>query len=96
MFRLLKLYRIYVKLFGAGSFLTRRFIARAAASMSSSSTGGICLDVGAGTVPYRQEISRHFQVAHYLSVDFTSGDSIDVIADARSLPIPDRSIDLVV
>lgn len=93
--RLVKLYRRWLKFVGAGPFLTRRFIARAA-RMSPSSQVSICLDIGAGTAPYRQEISKHFSVSHYLAVDFTANHALDVIADARVLPIRDQSIDLVV
>jgi SAM-dependent methyltransferase len=91
----LRLYRRSIRYAQADSFLTRRFIARGA---SISSPGGVdlCLDVGAGNMPYRKQISRHFGVRHYLSLDFTSGSSVDVIADARTLPIRDQSIDLVV
>jgi SAM-dependent methyltransferase len=93
--RLVKLYRAWLKFVGVSSFFTRKFIANAA-RMSSSVSADICLDVGAGTAPYRQEISKHFAVRHYCAVDFTSSDSVGVIADARVLPIRDQSIDLVV
>ena len=63
--------------------------------MKSSGGMGICLDVGAGNAPYRNEISRHFSVTHYLPLDFTPSDSVSLIADARMLPIRDQSIDLV-
>lgn len=91
----LRLYRRSIRYAQADSYLTRRFIARGA---STSSSGGVdvCLDVGAGNAPYRKQISRHFAVRHYLSLDFASGGSVDVIADARTLPIRDQSIDLVV
>jgi SAM-dependent methyltransferase len=91
---LIKVYRQWSKSVEVHSFLTRRFIAKAA-NIHSSKTG-ICLDVGAGTAPYRQEISKHFAVRHYFAVDFTYRGSLDVIADARVLPIRDQSIDLVV
>ena len=94
-FALVKLYRGWIKLIGPGSFLLRRFIA-SAANMSPSDGISVCLDVGAGHAPYRREISRHFGVKHYFALDFASGDSVDVIADARALPIRDQSIDLVV
>jgi SAM-dependent methyltransferase len=93
--RLVKLYRLWLKFVGPSSFLTRRFIARSA-RMSPLSGVSICLDVGAGTAPYRKELSEHFAVSHYFTVDFTSRGSLDLIADARVLPIRDQSIDLVV
>lgn len=64
--------------------------------MSPSSRVGICLDVGAGSAPHRKEISKYFAASHYIAVDFVPGDSLDVIADARALPIRDQSVDLLV
>jgi SAM-dependent methyltransferase len=93
--RLVKIYRQWLKFVQVHSFLTRRFIAKAA-SINTSSNIDICLDVGAGTAPYRQEISKRFAIRHYFAVDFTSRGSLDVVADARVLPIRDQSIDLVV
>jgi SAM-dependent methyltransferase len=93
--RLVKLYRLWLKFVAPSSFLTRRFIARAA-RMSSSPGVSTCLDVGAGTAPYRKELSKHFAVSHYFTIDFTFRGSLDLIADARALPIRDQSIDLVV
>ncbi len=92
---LVKLYRAYFKFASVDSFLTRRFIARAA-NMSPSVGVGICLDIGAGNAPFRKELSRRFGVRHYLALDFTSSDSVRVIADAPALPIRDQSVDLVV
>jgi SAM-dependent methyltransferase len=93
--RLVKVYRQWLKFVEVHSFLTRRFIAKTA-RINASSDISICLDVGAGTAPYRQEISKRFGIRHYLAVDFTSRASLDLIADARVLPIRDQSIDLVV
>jgi SAM-dependent methyltransferase len=93
--RLVDLYRRWTKFIGVGSFLARRFIARAART-SRPCAIDICLDIGAGTTPYREEISKNFGVGHYFSLDFTPRDSLDVIADAGCLPIHDQSVDLVV
>jgi len=93
--RLVTIYRQWLNIVEVHSFLTRRFIAKAA-SINASLKTGICLDVGAGTAPYRQEISKLFAVRRYIAVDFTPRGSLDVIADARALPIRDQSVDLVV
>src|SRR5690349_12186234 len=92
---LVRLYRQWLKFMWVGSFLTRRFISQAA-RMNPSCHISTCLDVGAGTAPYRKDISKRFGLTHYFAVDFTLRGSLDVVADARVLPIRDQSIDLVV
>lgn len=92
---LINFYRAFFKVVSAGSFLTRRFIARAARKKPADETR-VCLDVGAGNALYQKEISWHFSVGYYLALDFTASSAVGVIADARSLPIREKSIDLVV
>jgi SAM-dependent methyltransferase len=93
--RLLELYRSYKKYSWPIWIGTHRFIARAA-RLRMPTKVGVCLDVGAGNTPHREEVSRRFAVEHYVALDFTRSDAVSVIADAHRLPIRDHSVDLVV
>ena len=51
--------------------------------------GGLCIDVGAGTSPYRGVIEKHLGVQHYIAYDIAASDTTDVIGDATRMPFID-------
>ncbi len=86
-------YRFYKK-FAAPTYLfMRRSIAQSATAAQIDHIQS-CLDIGAGIAPYRAEIMKSFRVQKYIATDLAQSDAIDVVADARSLPVRDHSIDL--
>jgi SAM-dependent methyltransferase len=89
------LYRVYKRILAPSSFQIRRFIA-STRRRAGVPAANVCLDIGAGIAPYRRHISSYFSVSHYIALDFTPSDAIDVVAEADALPIRDSSVDLVV
>jgi SAM-dependent methyltransferase len=92
--RLVWLSRAYTRCTSPIAFLARRFVRRAAQQVAGPRA--LCLDVGAGTAPYRREVLEHFRVGHYVAVDVAPAVADAVIADARLLPFRSGSVDLVV
>jgi SAM-dependent methyltransferase len=73
--------------------LTHRYIKKMAARHKSAVTAKrLCLDIGAGTSPYRDVIVAAFQIDHYFSLDIARTDSTRILADARFMPVADQSI----
>ena len=91
---LVRLSRAYTRVISPVAFVARRFLRRAA--RESPEPRSVCLDVGAGTAPYRREIVDAFRVAHYVPVDIAPAICDAVVADARLLPFRTGSVDLVV
>lgn len=59
-----------------------------------SSDHGKCLDVGSGReCLWRDEIKRRGY--EYISLDAHPSDRVDIVADARSIPLPDKSAEMV-
>jgi len=56
----------------------------------------VCLDLGAGTAPYKTTIINAFGVRHYIAVDIAPSDATSVVADASKLPFKDQAVSLVV
>lgn len=88
-----KAYRYYKKFGGPSYMLMRRSLARSAAVARTNGVG-TCLDIGAGIAPYKAEITKYFRVQKYIATDFAQSDAINVVADARFLPVRDQSMDL--
>ena len=76
-------------------FVVRRFIARTAKGHIEGRPR-VCLDVGAGTSPYRASLVEQLGVGRYVGLELAPSDATDVVADARRLPFADGSLDLVV
>jgi len=55
----------------------------------------LCVDVGAGTSPYRQEIADCLRIDRYIAMDIAPSDSTAVIADGSRMPIATGCIQLV-
>jgi SAM-dependent methyltransferase len=77
------------------AFLARSFIAESG-KLLSPRTGGLCLDVGAGTSPYRAEIEKYWNTDQYISMDVAPSDSTSLVASADNVPMHSGVIDLVI
>jgi len=66
--------RFYARWTQPIAFLARRFIAESGRVMAPHS-GGLCLDVGAGTAPYRAEIEKYWNIVNYTAMDIAPSDS---------------------
>ncbi len=89
---LLKLVRSYVRLTNPVGFIARRFIARLGNSPlaeTSDSDFALCIDVGAGTSPYRLDIERNLGVSNYLAFDIAPTDVTHVVGNASRMPFAD-------
>lgn len=84
-------YRLYQHLIVPGRYEIRRFIRFYASQLSA----GVCVDVGAGTSPYRLCL-QDAGITDYISLDIAPSDNTMVCADCCRLPLRDGSIDLVV
>lgn len=75
--------------------IARRYIRTVCRQHAGSTVrGGICLDVGAGVAPYRQDIADVFAPGLYIAMDIAPSDATTLVADATQLPLPDGSVDL--
>ncbi|MEE8253576.1 MAG: class I SAM-dependent methyltransferase [Hyphomicrobium sp.] len=92
----IRIYRRYKIFVSPRQYLLRRSIARFGKWYVTSSPLGLCLDVGAGTSPYRQTVLESFKVNCYWSLDLVPSDTTDIVADAGALPLANDSVDLVV
>ena len=77
------------------AFLVRNFIAKSG-KLVSPHTGDMCLDVGAGTAPYRAEIEKYWGIVNYAAMDVAPSDSTSIVASADNIPLHSDSVDLVV
>lgn len=73
------------------AFLARKFIREAACSIALSefTSDGLCIDVGAGTSPYRQEIEKFLRAKRYVAFDLAISDTTNVAGDAMRMPFLD-------
>jgi SAM-dependent methyltransferase len=91
---LVRLSRAYTRLSSPVAFLARRFVRRA--GHVSREPRAVCVDVGAGTVPYQRDVIEAFGVTQYVPVDIAPAIPDAVVPDARLLPFRVGSVDLVV
>jgi SAM-dependent methyltransferase len=92
----IRLVRLYVRLVSPIAFIARRFIIATARHTPLRQGNGMCLDVGAGTAPYRQLIQKHLGITGYVCFDIAPSDATEVVGDAAALPFPAGVFDLVV
>ncbi len=85
--------RRVIRLISPLDFITRRFIRNNRRDLGASS---LCLDIGAGTSPFKHQLIDAFSICHYVSVDLTPSRELDLVCDARSLPLRSAVADLVV
>lgn len=85
-------YRIYKDIVLPNRYVTRRFIRSVAGSLYVQT----CVEVGAGSSPFRRDLERAFAVQNYLSSDIIPNDQTMLVADVRDLPIGTHSIDMFV
>lgn len=89
--------RAYVRLASPVSYLSRRFIAGLdAKKLELPITSELCIDVGAGTAPYEQDLRRALGVLRYITVDIAPSDRTQVVAEGAHLPFAAGKCDLVV
>ena len=78
-------------------YLARNYLRSIGASLQCTFVGDpICLDLGAGTAPYKKTIINAFGIRHYIAVDIAPSDTTSVVADASKLPFNDQAVSLVV
>lgn len=83
----LRLWRIYARLSSPIVFITRRFIGRVMHfNTAGEKLGGLCIDVGAGTGPYKNDIERYFRPDMYVAFEFSPNESTTVAGNAMSMP----------
>jgi SAM-dependent methyltransferase len=87
--------RFYARWTQPIAFLARRFIAESGRVLAPHS-GGLCLDVGAGTSPYRAEIEKYWNIVNYTAMDIAPSDSTSLVASADNVPLHGGAVDLVV
>ena len=46
----------------------------------------LCIDVGAGTSPYRQQLIDHLRIDRYIPMDIATSDSTAIVGDATRMP----------
>jgi hypothetical protein len=85
-------YRIYKDIVLPNRYVTRRFIKSLAGRLSVQT----CIEVGAGSCPFRRDLERAFAVQNYLSSDIIPNDRTMLVADVRELPIATHSIGMFV
>ncbi len=51
---------------------------------------GLCIDVGAGIAPYRQDIEKFWPVSLYVALDIAASDATSVAGDATRMPFRDN------
>jgi SAM-dependent methyltransferase len=89
----IRIVRLYLYYTNPLIFVARRFI-RNAAALGLRAVN--CLDIGAGTAPYRPDIKNGLGVTSYIASDIAPTDQCNVVANACYLPFRDAVFDLVV
>lgn len=77
------------------SYLARSFIRRLARDGLVQGEMQIGADIGAGVAPYQKLVMDRFGLQNSLSIDLFPSDKTDIIADARSIPFQDASLDIL-
>lgn len=77
-------------------FLARRFLHDAGHVVASAAADGICVDIGAGSAPYRRTVEDAFGIKHYVVMDIAACDATTVIGSATAIPLADDCAQLVV
>jgi SAM-dependent methyltransferase len=85
-------FRIYKDVVLPNRYVTRRFIRSVAGSLSAQT----CVEVGAGSCPFKRDLALAFQLSNYIASDIMPNDPTMLVADARYLPISDNTVDLLV
>ncbi len=85
-------YRIYKDILPPIQYVTRRFIRSVAESVDVQT----CVEVGAGSCPFRRDLKRAFAFHKYISSDIIPNDRTMLVADVLDLPIATHSADLFV
>lgn len=90
--------REYVRLTNPVGFIARGFIARVGRLVNVqeiSVSKAICIDVGAGTTPYRSEIKHCLGVSEYIALDIAPTNLTDVVGDAARLPFAENCAEYI-
>lgn len=86
-----KMYRIYINVVSPKRFLVRKFIL----NNGIGENLGFCVDVGAGTCPFREQIIDAFSVEHYLPTEIAPNELTAVVSDAVDMPYRTSSTSMV-
>lgn len=92
--RVARFSRLYTRITSPVAYIARRFIRDSAFLVGGRSE--VCVDVGAGTAPYRADLVQAFGVKHYVAIDVAPTDVTSVVSDGLSLPLASASAGLVV
>ena len=90
------LHRRYTYLTSPISFLVRNFIKIVGIQLNIFDENNICLDIGAGTAPYKAYIKKQWGDCEYISLDIAANDTTDVVGSATQLPFKSGSIGTVI
>ena len=93
---LVRLSRFYTRISNPIALITRRFLATAAKVGIVARANGYCLDVGAGTAPYRTDLLKLLGRTRYVTIDVAPSDTTLVIADGCRMPFATGTFDLAV
>ena len=90
--------RLYMRVTSPIAHLTRRFICtidHAKLFGTGTTVQRRCVDIGAGTAPYRRELIERLDVTQYIPFDLAPSDSTTVVGDASTLPFATGSVQVV-
>lgn len=93
---LARLSRAYTRFASPVAFVARRFVCSAAKVNGVARSAGRCLDVGAGTAPYRSDLNKMLGMIHYVAMDVAPSDTTQVVADGCRMPFSEGSFDMAV
>jgi len=84
-------YQTYLNLISPNRFIVRQLIK----DCLKGEKADTCLDIGAGTSPYRTQIEQTVGCTNYLSTDLTVTRGTSFCTSALNLPLADGSVDAV-
>ena len=85
--------RIYTRTVSPIAFMARHFIRQSGCVGIRADS---CLDIGAGTVPYRTVIQHTFKTVHYIAMDIAPTDRCSLVGNGCALPFTNEVLDLIV
>ncbi len=78
-------------------YLVRRYLYFTGSNyFTKKNSNYVCLDIGAGSSPYKSDILKHLNVTHYISFDIEASNQTSIVGDATLLPFKTGSIDVIV
>lgn len=85
----LRVARVCINASSPVSFVARKFIKSLGTEFSGIAhlpPDRLCIDIGAGTAPYRGVITKYLNITDYIAFDIAPSDSTSVVGDAVNMP----------